>query len=86
MTCWIKCTDIFSLFFSRYKIRLPRWLSGKNLLAVQEMQVQFLGWEDPMEKEMAIHSSILAWETLWTEELGGLQSLGSQKSWTQLSD
>ena len=44
------------------------------------------GSGDPTEKEMAIHSSILAWETLWTEELGGLQSLGSQKSWTQLSD
>ena len=66
--------------FSRYKIRLPRWLSGKNLLAVQEMQVQFLGWEDPMEKEMAIHSSILAWEIPWTEKPGRLQSMGLQES------
>ena len=48
----------------------------KNLPAMQETQVQSLGWEDPLEKEMATHSSILAWETPWTEEPGGLQSLG----------
>ena len=39
-----------------------------------------LGWEEPLEKEMAIHSNILAWEIPWTEEPGGLQSMGSQKS------
>ena len=43
------------------------------------MQIQVLGWEDPLEKEMATHSSILACEILWTEEPGGLQSMGSQK-------
>ena len=48
----------------------------KNLPAVQETQVQFLGWEDPLEKEMAIHSSIVAWRIPWTEEPGGLQSMG----------
>ena len=53
---------------------------------MQEMQVQSLGWEDPLEKEMATHSSILAWEIPWTEKPGGVQSLGLQKSWTQLSD
>ena len=51
----------------------------KNLPAVQETQVQSLGWEDPLEKEMTIHSSILAWRILWTEEPGGLQSMGSQR-------
>ena len=51
----------------------------------QEMQVQSLGWEDPLEEGMAIHSSILAWRRPWTEEPGGLQSMGSQKSWTQFS-
>ena len=51
----------------------------KNLLAVQETQVQSLGWEDPVEKEVAPHSSILAWETPWTKETGGLQSMGSQR-------
>ena len=45
------------------------------------MLVQSLGQEDPLEKEMATHSSILAWEILWTEEPGGLQSMGSQKRW-----
>ena len=43
------------------------------------MWVQSLGWEDPLEKEMATHSSILAWEIPWTEELGGLQSMGVTK-------
>ena len=44
----------------------------KNLPAMQETWVRFLGWEDPLEKEMAIHSSILAWKIPWTEEPGGL--------------
>ena len=44
----------------------------KNLLPVKEIQVQYLGQEDPLEKEMATHSSILVWEILWTEEHGGL--------------
>ena len=51
----------------------------KNLPAMQETQVQSLGQEDPLEKEMAIHSSILAWEIPWTEEPSGLQSMGSQR-------
>ena len=57
----------------------------KNLPAMQETRVQSLGQEDPLEKEMTIHSSILAWEIPWTEEPGGLQSMGSQ-SQTRLSD
>ena len=48
-------------------------------LPIQEMQVQFLGWEDPLEKGMATHSSILAWEIPGAEEPGGLQSRGSQR-------
>ena len=47
---------------------------------MEETWVQSLDWEDPLEKEMATHSSILAWEIPWTEELGGLQSMGSQES------
>ena len=53
--------------------------SVKNLPAVQETQVQFLGRADPLEKEMATHSSILAWRIPWTEEPGGLQSMGLQE-------
>ena len=53
--------------------------SVKNLPAVQETQVRALGWEDPLEKEMATHSSILAWKISWTEEPGVLQSMGSQR-------
>ena len=52
----------------------------KNPPAMQETQVQFLGWEDPLEKELATHSCILVWEVPWTEEPGGLQSMGSQES------
>ena len=52
----------------------------KNPPAMPEIWVQSLDWEDPLEKEMATHSSILAWEILWTKEPGGLQSMGSQKS------
>ena len=59
--------------------------SVKNLPVIQETAVQSLGWEDPLEKEMATHSSILAWRIPWTEEPGGLQSMG-RKSWTQLSN
>ena len=51
----------------------------KNSTAMKETQVQSLGWEDPMEKGMATHASILAWRIPWTEELGGLQSMESQR-------
>ena len=46
---------------------------------MQKMWIQFLGWEDPLEKEMATDSNILAWEIPWTEEPGGLQSMGLQE-------
>ena len=64
----------------------------KNPPAMQEIQVQSLGWEDSLtwedtlEKEMATHSSILAWEIPWREEPGGLHSMRLQKNRTQLSD
>ena len=51
----------------------------KNLPAMQQIQVQSLGWEDPLEKGMTNHSSILAWRISWTEEPGGLQSMGLQR-------
>ena len=52
----------------------------KNLPAVRETWVQSLGWEDPLQKGMATHSSILAWTIPWTEEPGRLQSMGLQES------
>ena len=51
----------------------------KNLPAIPEMQVRSLGWEGPLEEGMASHSSITAWRIPWTEEPGGLQSMGSQR-------
>ena len=51
----------------------------KNLPAMQETWVRFLGWEDALEKGMAIHSSIFAWRIPWTEEPGGPKPLGSQR-------
>ena len=53
--------------------------SVNNLPAMQEIWVQFLGWEDPLEKEMETQSSILAWRIPWTEEPRGLLSMGSQE-------
>ena len=63
-------------------LSFPGGSAVKNLLAVQEMQeaqVQSLGWEYSLEKEMATHCSILAWTIPWTEEPGGLQSMGSHR-------
>ena len=65
----------------------PCYLPGTSLVAqmvkclstMWETRVRSLGWEDPLEKEMAIHSSTLAWKILWMEEPGGLQSMGSQR-------
>ena len=57
----------------------------KRLPTMWETRVRSLGWEDPLEKEMATHSSSLAWKILWTEEPGSLQSMGSQ-SRTRLND
>ena len=57
----------------------------KNLPAMWETKVRSLGRKDALEKGMATHSSILGWRIPWTEEPGGLQSMGSQ-SWTPLSD
>ena len=71
-----------------YKLQAPHHLAFtggsvvKNLPAMQDLQetwLQPLGWEDPLEKEMATSTSVLAWRIPWTEEPGGLQSLGSQR-------
>ena len=93
---WSKNREAGNWFISRfqpnsdrhqiYRRGLPRWLSGEESTCRAGMQVWSLGWEDPLEKEMATHSSMLAREIPWTEELGGLQSMGSQKSQTWLSD
>ena len=68
----------------------PGGASGKEThLLIQEPQelwVRFLGWEDPLEEEMATHSSTRAWEIPWTEEPGGHTVRGVAKSWTRLSD
>ena len=74
----------------RYKspgcIGLPWWLHGKESTcsagdaALMETRVQPLSWEDSLEKEMETHSCIHAWGNPWTEETGGLQSMGSQES------
>ena len=65
----------------------PQWLKKKkNAPVMQKTGVRSLGQEDPLEKEIATHSIILAREIPWTEEPGGLQSMGLQKSWTRLRD
>ena len=59
--------------------------TGNNLPAIQETRVQSLGQEDPLEKGMATHSSILAWRIPWTEEPSGLQSIASQRDMTKVT-
>ena len=73
----------FFFFFNWSIVDLAQ--SVKNLPAIQETWVWFLGQEDPLEKEMATCSSILAWRIPWTEDPGGLQPMG-HKSWTRLTD
>ena len=60
-------------------MKLRKSSVAKNLIARQETQVQSLGWEDPLEKEIATHSNILAWKIPWTEEPDELQSMGWQR-------
>ena len=75
---------LFSVLFDQNNIvaeGLPWWLSGNEpACQCRRHRRQFLGWEDPLGKEMATHSSILAWGLPWTEEPGGLQSVGLQES------
>ena len=72
--------DLFLIF-----IQLHKWLASliaqwiKNLPAMQKIRVRFLGQENPLEKEMATHSSILAWRIAWTGEPGRLQPMGLQR-------
>ena len=77
MGCPLHLTDFYVLHFAGSQ-------TVKNLPAEQETQVESLAQEDPLEKEMATPSSILAWEIPWTETPGGLQSM-ELLSWTQLS-
>ena len=62
-----------------YLVKIPGVLDGKESACQWEMQVQSLGLEDPLEEEMATHSSILAWQSPWTEEQSGVQSIGWQR-------
>ena len=75
------CSPSFDLHHRELRVSLVVQMV-KNLPALQEMQetqAQSLSWEDPLEKEMATHSSILAWRIPWTEEPCGLHSVGSQR-------
>ena len=76
---------LFSYCYLRISLTSLVAQTVKHLPKMWDTQVQSLGQEDLLEKEMATHSSILAWKIPWTEELGRLQSLGSQ-SWTRLSN
>ena len=78
---WLELTLLNSYYAILFNDNHPTRVSlvaqsVKNLSAMQETQVRFLGQEDPLEKEMATDSSILAWRIPWTEEPGGLQSMG----------
>ena len=81
MTSLISNIYTFSLYLASLVAQ-----TVKRLPAMWETRVWFLGWEDPLEEEMATHSSTLSWKIPWTEEPGGLQSMRSQKSRTRLND
>ena len=69
---------VYSVNFTQYKDR--GFPGGSSVcLPMQETQVWTLGWKEPLEEEMATHSSILAWKIPWTEEAGGLQPMGSKR-------
>ena len=77
----------YELYFNKTAIGgFPDSSAVKNLPAMQETQIRSLGREDLLEKEMATHSSILAWRIPWTEEPGKVQSLGSQRVWHDWSN
>ena len=69
----------YIITISQSCLRVSQMHSGKESAYQCKRQFLSLGWEDPLEEEMATHSSIPAWEIPWTEELGGLQSMGSQR-------
>ena len=82
LTYWLIQSVVIKFTFTQNFICIRASLvaqSVKNLPAVQETRVRSLDWEDPLEKEMATHSSMLAWKISWTQEPGGLQSMGLQR-------
>ena len=70
----------FYMYVHLWKVGLPRWLSSKESACTQKTWVWSLGWEEPLEKGMATHCSILAWKIPWTEKPGGLHSVGLQRA------
>ena len=76
---------MFSIFYGVFTIPVSHFVASlvaqmvMNPPVMQETQLQSLGWEDPLEKRLVTHSSILVWRILWTEDPGGLQSTGSQR-------
>ena len=72
-------SSLTQIYYIQVNMGFPVTQMVKNLPAMWEMQVRPLGREDPLEKGMATHSSILAWRIPWTEERGGLQAMGSQR-------
>ena len=84
--------DVYLKFNSLNRITLTIWRTSlvaqrlKHLPPMRESQVRSLGWEDPLEKEMVTHSSILAWRMPWMEKPGRVQSMGSQRVGRDLSD
>ena len=89
-SCIYRCKDVLRRYFFKVIFRCILTASVvtqmvKNLPAMQEIRIRSLGQEDPLEKGMGTHSNILTWKIPWTEEPGGLHSMGSQ-SQTQLSN
>ena len=79
---WLPCAWTTCIWVFAFSVQAETSLGAqtvKRLSTMRETRVRFLGWEDPLQKEMAIHSSTIAWKIPWTEEPGRLQSMGSQR-------
>ena len=80
---WVEATMVLMIYLHNSQNIFANLMVAqmvKNLPAIRKTQVQSLGWEDPLDKEMTTHFSILAWRVPWTEELGGLQFMGNKES------
>ena len=80
---WVEATMVLMIYLHNSQNIFANLMVAQmvmNLPAIRKTQVQSLGWEDPLDKEMTTHFSILAWRVPWTEELGGLQFMGNKES------
>ena len=81
MSILLQLNTLYLFVNKQWESLMAQWVENLPVMQdLQETQIRCLGWEDPLEEEMAIHSSVLAWQIPWTEEPDGLQSMRSQRA------